>query len=127
MLVDRNGSKVTAPGLPDANPPLAVPARQAPTTKDAHQAILNRKVEELQATVGRQQAQIDALTAGLQKVSAELESAEASSETRRQQVDSCTRGRCSRTEIDDLGYSKEAAMLSGGGFLFHSKVVADPN
>jgi hypothetical protein len=35
MLVDRNGSKVTAPGLPDANPPLAVPARQSPTTKDA--------------------------------------------------------------------------------------------
>jgi uncharacterized coiled-coil protein SlyX len=93
MLVDRNGSKVTAPGLPDANPPLAVPARQSPTTKDAQQAILNRKVEELQATVGRQQAQIDALTAGLQKVSAELESAEASSETRRQQVDSCTRDR----------------------------------
>jgi uncharacterized coiled-coil protein SlyX len=73
MPVDHNGNKLTAPGLPDANPPLAVPARQAPTTKDAHQAILNHKVEELQATVACQQAQIDALTAGLQKVSAELE------------------------------------------------------
>jgi uncharacterized coiled-coil protein SlyX len=33
----------------------------------------NRKIEELQATVARQQKQIDALTAGLQKVSAQLE------------------------------------------------------
>ncbi len=37
------------------------------------QAMSNRKVEELQATVARQQKQIDALTAGLQKVSAQLE------------------------------------------------------
>ena len=35
--------------------------------------MLNRKVEELQATVARQQKQIDALSAGLQKVSAQLE------------------------------------------------------
>ena len=37
------------------------------------QAVSNRKIEELQATVARQQKQIDALTAGLQKVSAQLE------------------------------------------------------
>jgi uncharacterized coiled-coil protein SlyX len=37
------------------------------------QAMSNRKIEELQATVARQQKQIDALTAGLQKVSAQLE------------------------------------------------------
>jgi uncharacterized coiled-coil protein SlyX len=35
--------------------------------------MLNRKVEELQATVARQQKQIAALSAGLQKVSAQLE------------------------------------------------------
>jgi hypothetical protein len=44
-----------------------------------HQAMLNEflkehlKVEELQATVAQQQKQIEALTAGLQKVSAQLE------------------------------------------------------
>jgi hypothetical protein len=37
------------------------------------QAMSNRKIEDLQATVARQQKQIDALTAGLQKVSAQLE------------------------------------------------------
>jgi hypothetical protein len=37
------------------------------------QAMSNGKIEELQATVARQQKQIDALTAGLQKVSAQLE------------------------------------------------------
>jgi uncharacterized coiled-coil protein SlyX len=35
--------------------------------------MLNRKVEELQATVARQQKQIDALGAGLQKVSTQVE------------------------------------------------------
>ena len=40
---------------------------------DPKQAMLNRRVEELQATVARQQKQIDALNAGLQKVSAQLE------------------------------------------------------
>jgi hypothetical protein len=34
--------------------------------------MLNRKVEELQAPVARQQKQIDALSAGLQKVSAQV-------------------------------------------------------
>ena len=33
----------------------------------------HRKVQELEAKTARQQKQIDALTAGLQKVSAELE------------------------------------------------------
>jgi hypothetical protein len=37
------------------------------------QAMLNDKVEKLLATVARQQKQIDALTAGLQKVSAQFE------------------------------------------------------
>jgi uncharacterized coiled-coil protein SlyX len=35
--------------------------------------MLNDKVEKLQATVARQQKQIEALTAGLQKVSAQVE------------------------------------------------------
>ena len=35
--------------------------------------MLNSKVEALEATVALQQKQIDALTAGLQKVSAQLE------------------------------------------------------
>jgi uncharacterized coiled-coil protein SlyX len=35
--------------------------------------MLNGKVKELQATVAQQQKQIEALTAGLQKVSAQLE------------------------------------------------------
>jgi uncharacterized coiled-coil protein SlyX len=40
---------------------------------DAKQATLNRKVEALEATVAQQQEQIQALTSGLQKVSAQLE------------------------------------------------------
>jgi uncharacterized coiled-coil protein SlyX len=35
--------------------------------------MLNRRVEELQATVAQQQKQIEALTAQIQKVSAQLE------------------------------------------------------
>jgi hypothetical protein len=40
-----------------------------------HKALLEdrRKVQELEASAARQQKQIDLLTAGLQKVSAELE------------------------------------------------------
>jgi hypothetical protein len=76
--VAANGNKVTIPGLPDlpgANPPQAVPQPVQPKAigPDPKQAMLNRKVEELQATVARQQKQIDALSAGLQKVSAQLE------------------------------------------------------
>ena len=40
---------------------------------DAKQAMLNRKVEALEANVAQQQEQIEALTSGLQKVSAQLE------------------------------------------------------
>ncbi len=52
-----------------------VPQRVQPQAigPDPKQAMLNRKVEQLQATVARQQKQIDALSAGLQKVSAQLE------------------------------------------------------
>ena len=42
---------------------------------DAKQATLNRKVEALEATVAQQQEQIQALTSGLQKVSAQLAAA----------------------------------------------------
>jgi hypothetical protein len=77
VLADANGNKVTTPGLPGANPPQAVPQGQPKAvpqySKDGRQAMLNRKVEELQATVARQQKQIEALSAGLQKVSAQLE------------------------------------------------------
>ena len=75
VAVDANGNKVTIPGLPGANPPQAVPQRLQPQAigPDPKQAMLNRKVEELQATVARQQKQIAALSAGLQKVSAQLE------------------------------------------------------
>jgi len=55
--MDANGTKVPFSSLMDTQ----------------KQAMSNRKIEELQATVARQQKQIDALTAGLQKVSAQLE------------------------------------------------------
>jgi uncharacterized coiled-coil protein SlyX len=55
--MDANGTKVPFSSLMDAQ----------------KQAVSNRKIEELQATVARQQKQIDALSAGLQKVSAQLE------------------------------------------------------
>jgi Tfp pilus assembly protein FimV len=72
--VDANG-KVTVPGLPGANPPQAISQRVQPQAigPDPKQAMLNRRVEELQATVAEQQKQIEALTAQIQKVSAQLE------------------------------------------------------
>ena len=77
VLADANGDKVTTPGVPGANPPQAVPQGQPKAvpqySEDGRQAMLNRKVEELRATVTRQQKQIDALSAGLQKVSTQLE------------------------------------------------------
>jgi hypothetical protein len=78
VAVDASGNKVTIPGLPSlpgANAPQAVPQRVQPqaVSPDPKEAMLNRKVEELQATVARQQKQIDTLSAGLQKVSAQLE------------------------------------------------------
>ncbi|PYJ37722.1 MAG: hypothetical protein DME84_06550 [Verrucomicrobia bacterium] len=86
MTVDANGNNVTIPGLPSlpgANLPQAVPQRARPQAigPDPKQAMLNRKVEELQATVARQQKQIDALSAGLQKVSAQLELNKAAPQT----------------------------------------------
>jgi uncharacterized coiled-coil protein SlyX len=57
FAMDANGTKVPFSSLMDAQ----------------KQAVSNRKIEELQATVARQQKQIDALSAGLQKVSAQLE------------------------------------------------------
>jgi hypothetical protein len=91
-----NGNKVTIPGLPTlpgANLPQAVPQRVQPQTigPDPKQAMLNLRVEELQATVAQQQKQIETLTvqlreqaetftaqlkeqaAQIQKVSAQLE------------------------------------------------------
>jgi hypothetical protein len=74
MTVDANGNNVM-PSLPGANLPQAVPQLIRPQAigPDPKEAMLNRKVEELQATVARQQKQIDALSSGLQKVSAQLE------------------------------------------------------
>ena len=57
VLVNANGENATRPARRGAQ----------------HQAMLNDKVEKLQATVAQQQKQIEALTAGLQKVSAQLE------------------------------------------------------
>jgi hypothetical protein len=57
FAMDSNGTKVPFSSLMDYQ----------------KQAVSNGKIEELQATVARQQKQIDALTAGLQKVSAQLE------------------------------------------------------
>ena len=57
-------------GRPEPFPNTSSPK---PLARDPKQAMLNRKVKELQATVARQQKQIDALNAGLQKVSAQLE------------------------------------------------------
>ena len=47
--------------------------QQLPAARPQHQAMLNDKVEKLQAMVARQQKQIEALTAGLQKVSTQVE------------------------------------------------------
>ena len=57
FAMDANGTKVPFSSLMDAQ----------------KQATSNRKIEELQATVARQQKQIDALTAVLQKANAQLE------------------------------------------------------
>jgi hypothetical protein len=46
-----------------------------------HQAMLNDKVEKLEATVAQQQKQIEALTSALQKVSAQLEVSKPSPQT----------------------------------------------
>ena len=78
VLVDDNGKlgtiAVNEIGI-KTNQPRTGPQHVQPQAigPDPNQAMLNRRVKELQATVTRQQKQIDALTAGLQKVSAQLE------------------------------------------------------
>jgi len=78
VLVDDNGKLGTVAvneiGI-KTKQPQAIPQRVQPKaiSPDPNQAMLNRRVKELQATVARQQKQIDALSAGLQKVSAQLE------------------------------------------------------
>jgi hypothetical protein len=78
VLVDDNGKlgtfAVNEIGI-KTNQPRTGPQHVQPQAigPDPNQAMLNRRVKELQATVARQQKQIDALTAGLQKVSAQLE------------------------------------------------------
>jgi len=49
--------------------------------RDSAGAIEHRKNEKQEATIARQQKQIDALTAGLQKVSAQLELSKAAPQT----------------------------------------------
>src|SRR6266536_2244401 len=72
------------PGATPASPHAPVPRSgpQQPATRPQHQAMLNDKVEKLQATVAQQQKQIETLTAQLkeqaaqiQKVSAQLATA----------------------------------------------------
>src|SRR5882724_2158616 len=64
-------------GVDCVNPdnPRAVPQRPQA------QAMLNGKVEKLEATVAQQQKEIEALTAGLQKVSAQLELSKSAPQT----------------------------------------------
>jgi Tfp pilus assembly protein FimV len=83
VLIDSNGRlgtfTVAAAGADTGGfSPLPAPGQAVP--QGAKQAMLNRKVEKLQATVGQQQKQIETLTAQLkeqaaqiQKVSAQLE------------------------------------------------------
>ncbi len=65
-LVDAQGNRFTVP-----MPQTAPAGPRAPEA--AKHALLELKVKELQATVAQQQKQIEALTAGLQKVSAQIE------------------------------------------------------
>jgi hypothetical protein len=75
VLVNADGNRVTVPisqsqlQAAPQDQPKAVPQY----SEDGRQAMLNLKVEKLQATVVQQQKQIEALTAGLQKVSAQLQ------------------------------------------------------
>jgi hypothetical protein len=91
ILTDANGNRLTLPisqSQLQAAPlgqPKAVPERYF---EDGHQAILNLKVEKLQATVAQQHKQIATLTAQLreqaaqiQKVNAQLEVNKAAPQT----------------------------------------------
>jgi len=65
------------------NPELAVRDREGKISDYRHDAVnamllneflkAHRRMEEQEATIAKQQKQIDALTAGLEKVSAQLE------------------------------------------------------
>jgi hypothetical protein len=74
-IVNADGNTVTVP-IPQSQlqaVPQGQPKAVPQYSEDGHQAMLNLKVEKLQATVVQQQKQIEALTAGLQKVSAQLQ------------------------------------------------------
>jgi hypothetical protein len=78
VLVDAIGNATTVPipqafRVPGAPAEAKDPALSPDVPESKKQGMLNLKVEKLQATVARQQKQIDALSAGLQKVSAQLE------------------------------------------------------
>ena len=70
----RLGTLVVAAGPESSVPRSTIPkgARPQGMSDDAKQAMLKRKVEVLEATVAQQQEQIEVLTTGLQKVSAQL-------------------------------------------------------
>jgi hypothetical protein len=83
VIIDSNG-KLGTLALPNGFPGNAPAAKDPAPRQDVHesekQAMLNLKVEKLQATVGQQQKQIETLTtqlreqaAQIQKVSAQLE------------------------------------------------------
>jgi hypothetical protein len=75
MLVDANGNRVTAPqGQPEAVP------QRSDVSEDGHQAMLNLKVEKLQATVAQQHKQIETLTAQLKEQAAQIQKASAQQE-----------------------------------------------
>ena len=76
ILVNADGNRVTVPISPSqlqAAPQGKYEAVPQRSLEDGRQAMLNLKVKELQATVAQQQKQIEALTTGLQKVSAQIE------------------------------------------------------
>jgi hypothetical protein len=75
VLVDAAGNRVSIPIPQGVQAPGHAPGAKSPNPapEAVKQAMLNLKVEKLQATVAQQQKQIEALTAGLQKVSAQLE------------------------------------------------------
>ena len=79
----RLGTILAAAGPERSVPRPTIPkgARRQGTSDDAKQAMLNRKVEALEAIVAQQQEQIQALTSGLQKVSAQLELSKAAPQT----------------------------------------------
>ena len=72
VIVDSHG-KLGTIALPLDAPEVKDPALRPDAPGREKLGMLNLKVDQLQATVARQQKQIEELTAGLQKVSAQLE------------------------------------------------------